>query len=512
MHEPLSLLRSTELLAACALFLQPVFAQDASPDDKPSDPKEKEVRDEIVVREQRVTIDGVELAYGTRTGTIVLREENGDAKAQVFHVAYVLSGVEDPASRPVTFCFNGGPGSSSVWLHMGAFGPRRVLMDGPEGWAPAPPYQVVENEHALLDVTDLVFIDPPTTGYSRPAEGVGGAEFHGLDEDARWIAEFIRLWTSREGRWASPKFLAGESYGTTRAAALAGELQGRHGMYLNGLVLVSSILNFGTARFDAGNDLPFVLFLPTYAATAWYHGRLDAELSGDLTATLREVEEFARGDYAQALLEGDRLSPERTAEIARRVARYTGLEPEYIEQTNLRVQIQRFVKELLRDQRTTVGRLDSRYKGADRDSAGERYEFDPSYAAIHGPYTGALNHYVRAELGYESDLPYEILTGRVQPWSYASFENRYVDVAETLRREMHRNPALKVFVANGYYDLATPYFATEHTFAQLQLAPELRANVSMAYYESGHMMYVRDHDRAKLKRDVAEFLRAASTR
>ncbi len=493
------------VLVALVPWIPLAAAQETPAPAKQAAAGDGDAKDHVVESSQRVTIDGREHTYTARAGTIVLREEDGKAKATVFHVAYLLEGVEDRSSRPITFCFNGGPGSSSVWLHLGAFGPRRVAMSGPEGWMPPPPYRATPNEHALLDLTDLVFIDPVTTGYSRPAEGVSGAEFHGLDQDARWVAEFIRLWTTREGRWASPKFLAGESYGTTRAAALAGELQGRHGMYLNGLLLVSSILNFGTARFDPGNDLPFVLFLPTYTATAWYHGKLDAELSRDLRATLDEVEAFASGEYAAALFAGDNLSDARRAEIATRLARYTGLSAEYVQRTNLRIQIQRFVKELLRDSALTVGRLDSRYRGVDRDAAGERYEFDPSYAAIQGPYTGALNHYVRAELGFESDLPYEILTGRVHPWSYASFENRYVDVAETLRRELHRNPHLHVFVANGYYDLATPYFATEHTFAQLQLAPNLRANVTMAYYESGHMMYVRPSDLAKLKRDAAAF-------
>ena len=501
----------TKLVASVLVLALPTFALQDETAAKTKEEKDKE-KDEIISSSHEATIDGVAFSYLARAGTLVLREEDGTAKASIFHVAYTRNEVASLAERPVTFCFNGGPGSSSVWLHMGTFGPKRVRMDGPEGWAPAPPYDVVPNEHSLLDLTDLVFIDPPTTGYSRPAEGAAGSEFHGLDQDTKWVAEFIRLWTTREGRWASPKFLAGESYGTTRAAALAGELQGRHGMYLNGLVLVSSILNFGTARFDAGNDLPYILFLPTYAATAWYHGKLDREDFPELATLLDEVEAFALGDYARALFEGDRLEAEQVSEIAARVARYTGISAEYVERTNLRVQIQRFVKELRRDERITVGRLDSRYTGVDRDAAGERYEFDPSYAAIHGPYTAALNQYVRGELLYESDLPYEILTGRVHPWSYASFENRYVDVAETLRREMHRNPALHVLVANGFYDLATPYFATEHTFAQLQLDPALRANVSMAYYESGHMMYVRDHDREKLKRDVAEFFAKALAR
>jgi carboxypeptidase C (cathepsin A) len=469
-----------------------------------------DARQEVVRTRHKLTLEGRELEYTATAGRMKLTDETGKAKAELFYVAYVLDGVADVATRPITFAFNGGPGSSSVWLHLGAFGPKRVKMTA-EGWAPPPPYELVDNAQSLLDVTDLVFIDPVTTGYSRAAEGESASQFHGVTPDVEWVAEFIRLYTSRELRWPSPKFLAGESYGTTRAAALAGHLQERHGMYLNGLVLVSAILNFQTARFDVGNDLPFVLFLPTYAATAWHHKRVSREYQNDLRAFLDEVERFAIAEYMPALARGDALSGAERERLVARLGRYTGLSLEFIERCNLRIEIGRFTKELLRDERRTVGRLDSRFKGIDLDAAGERYEYDPSMSAILGPYTATINDYVRRTLKYENDLPYEILTGRVQPWKYDQ-ENRYLNVAETLRRAMTRNPYLKVFVASGYYDFATPYFATDYTFQHLGLDASLRGGVTFGYYAAGHMMYIHEGELARFKRDVASFVGAATKR
>lgn len=469
------------------------------------EPEDKEA--DHVVTSHTLAVDGRELAYSARAGTLELARENGEARARVFFVAYTLDGIEDLSARPITFCFNGGPGSSSVWLHLGTIGPRRVELSD-EGWAPAPPYRVVPNRETWLDDSDLVFVDPVTTGYSRPAEGEPDSDFHGVDQDVESVAEFIRLYTTRYRRWASPKYLAGESYGTTRAAGLAGHLQGQHGMFLNGILLVSSILNFQTARFDVGNDLPYPLFLPTYAATAWYHGRLEPDLQADLVATLAEVEAFALGEYATALVLGDALPEARREELATRLARYTGLSREYVLRADLRIDIARFVKELLRAEDRTVGRLDSRFRGIDRDENAEAYEYDPSYAAIQGPFTAAMNHYVRVELGYESDLPYEILTGRVRPWDYGrQGDNRYLNVAETLRSAMSQNPHLRVYVASGYYDLATPYFATRYTFDHLGLDPALRGNVSIGHFEAGHMMYVHTASRIELDRQVSAFYR-----
>lgn len=476
--------------------------------------------DTIVQTRHTLGIGGRELRYTVTTGTLVLREEaekSGDGgltadgdkpRATIFFVAYTLDDAE-PASRPITFAFNGGPGSSSVWLHLGLFGPRRVLLDD-DGNAPPPPFRLVDNECTLLEQSDLVFIDPVNTGYSRVVAGEAAKQFHGFKRDIESVGDFIRLYTSRYGRWLSPKFLAGESYGTTRAGGLAGYLQERHGLYLNGLMLVSAVLNFQTLEFDPGNDLPYILFLPTYAATAFYHRRLAPELQADLRATLAEVEAFALGDYALALLRGDALEPDRRAEVAARLARYTGLSVEYVERSNLRVRDDRFVKELLRAERRTVGRLDSRFTGVDRDAAGERTEFDPSYAVIQGPYTAAFNDYVRRELAFASDLPYEILSGRVHPWSFGDHENRYVDVAETLRQAMTTNPHLRVHIASGYDDLATPYFATEYTVAHMGLDPSLRGNLAVSYYEAGHMMYVHRESLVRLCRELAGFVTSAA--
>jgi carboxypeptidase C (cathepsin A) len=480
-----------------------------------------EPKDNLVETHHSLTMDGKELNYTVTCGTIVLKEETekkgekeGESegekpRATIFFVAYTLDGVEDRQKRPLTFSFNGGPGSASVWLHLGLLGPRRVLLDD-EGFAYPPPYKLVDNAYALLDHTDLVFIDPVSTGFSRAVAGEKAKQFHGFKKDIQSVGDFIRLYTTRYQRWTSPKFLIGESYGTTRAAGLSGYLQERHGMYLNGIMLVSSILNFQTDSFTAGNDLPYILFLPTYAATAWYHKRLASDLQKDLFSTLEEVEAFAMGDYAQALMQGDELAPEERLLIARRLARYTGLSEDYIDSTNLRIEIFRFTKELLRHAKRTVGRLDSRFKGIDRDSAGERFEFDPSMNNITGPYTACLNDYVRGELDYKSDLLYEILSEKVFPWSYADFENEYVNVADTLRKAINMNPSLKVYVANGYYDLATPYLATHYTFRHLGLDKSLLDNLRMGYFEAGHMMYIHIPSLVKLKAELVDFIHWAA--
>jgi carboxypeptidase C (cathepsin A) len=486
------------------------LAQEA-PKSEPTAPK-KDVKwdDDVVVTTHKIRLADGEFDFTARAGRMKLTTEDGKGKAELFFVAYTKDSVEDPSLRPVTFSFNGGPGSSSVWLHLGALGPKRVKMQ-PEGWAPPPPYELVDNPHTWLDATDLVFIDPVTTGYSRAADGEDAAQFHGVTPDVEWTGEFIRLWTTRFERWSSPKFLAGESYGTTRAAGLVGHLQERHGMYMNGIVLVSAILNFQTARFDVGNDLPYVLFLPTCAATAWYHKKLAPELSGDLGKLLAEVERFAIDEYLPALAKGDALPVSDREVLVAKLARYTGLSQDYVERCNLRVEQGRFCKELLRDERRTVGRLDSRFQGIDRDAAGERSEFDPSMSAILGPYTATLNDYVRRTLRYENDLPYEILTGRVQPWKYDQ-QNRYLNVAETLRQAMTRNPNLKVYVAAGVYDFATPHFAAEYTVRQLGLDASLRKNIVTSRFAAGHMMYIHEGELVRFHDEIAAFLTDAAWR
>jgi carboxypeptidase C (cathepsin A) len=362
----------------------------------------------------------------------------------------------------------------------------------------------VDNESSWLDMTDLVFIDPVSTGYSRPVEGEKADQFHGLREDIQWVGDFIRLWTTKNKRWDSPKFLAGESYGTTRAAGLSGYLQEAHGMYLSGIVLISPVLNFQTIEFDTGNDTPYWLFLPSYTATAWYHGKLDADLQRDLEGTLREVEAWAETDYVVALSKGDSLSGEEREQIVAKLARYTGLSKDYVRAARLRIDESHFTRELLRDKDRSVGRYDSRYTGYNRSGVSEAPEYDPSYAVVQGAFTSALNHYVRSELNYENDRPYEILTGRVHPWSFATAQNRYAEVADTLRSAMTKNPSLRVLVCSGYYDLATPHFAATYTINHLGLPPEVQGNIRHEFYGAGHMMYLRAEDLAKLKTDAAK--------
>lgn len=481
---------------------------------KPEGQEKKEVKDNLVETKHSITLSGQAISYTVTTGTLVLKEEaekEGTAegekpKALFFFIAYVRDDVENPRTRPVTFSFNGGPGSASVWLHLGLLGPRRTAMTD-IGDLPPPPYQLVDNDYSLLDVSDLVFIDPVGTGYSRAVTGEMEKAFHGFKKDIESVGDFIRVYTTRYARWLSPKFLIGESYGTTRAAGLSGYLQDRHGLYLNGIMLISSILDFATADFNRGNDLPHILFLPTFAATAWYHKKLDSELQNDLRETLKQVENFALNEYAFALLKGDALAGEERAQIVQKLARFTGLSPDYIERTNLRIDIFRFIKELLRDRRRTVGRLDSRFQGIERDAAGESIENDPSLSNIIGPYTATFYDYVRRELKFESDLPYEILSLKVNAqWSFSEYENQYVNVSDILRKAMSINPYLRVFVANAYYDLATPYFATGYTFDHLGLDPALRDHVTMTYYEAGHMMYIHLPSLAQLKADLVKFI------
>ena len=481
-------------------------------DDKKDEKKdEKKPEEKMVQTKHAIKIGGQEIKYTATAGTILLKLEDGTPKASVFYIAYTKDDVSDTAKRPVTFTFNGGPGSASIWLHLGAFGPRRVEM-GDAGALLPPPYKLVDNEYSLLDLTDLVFIDPVSTGYSRAVPGETPKQFHGIQQDIESVGDFIRLYATRNKRWTSPKFLAGESYGTTRAAGLSGYLQQRYGMYLNGIILISSILNFQTAEFDTGNDLPYILYLPTYTAIAWYHKRLPADLeSGGLQKAVDESRTFAAHEYTDALMSGDNLPAARRTEIAQKVSRLTGLAADYVMRSNLRIEIQRFDKELLRDQRRTVGRLDGRFTGIDEDAAGSQPDYDPSLAAIVGPYTATFHDYVRGDLKFESDLFYEYLTGRVRPWSYEPYENRYVNVAATLRTAMTQNPFLHVFVGKGYYDLATPFFAAEYTFDHLSLDDSLRPHLSGGYYEAGHMMYVHMPSLAKLKKDLAQFMETSMT-
>lgn len=478
-----------------------------------SDPAPGKLEEKLSVTEHSIVLDGERIDYTATAGTYVLVDDEGKQLASVFFVAYAKKGV-DPAERPVTFSFNGGPGAAAVWVHMGAFGPKKVAGDA-EGMALPPPGKLVDNPHSILDLTDLVFIDPIGTGFSRPAPGVDTKQFYSYRGDVESVGSFIRLWTARNARWASPKFVAGESYGTVRAAGLAADLQESHGMFLSGVMLISPRLNWQNQVFQVGNDLPNLIFLPTYTATAWYHGKLGSDLA-DLDAALAEAERFVLGEYATALLLGDRLDPAARRAVAEKVARLTGLSADYVERSNLRVPIFRYVKELLRDERKTVGRLDSRFTGWDRDAAGEYVEFDPAMSGVDVGYVAMLNDYLRRELEYVSDAPYRSLSYEVNgQWDFQSNGRSglgYLDVAEVLRVAMAQNPTLEVLFACGIYDLATPYFDCEHTVEHMALPEEMRGNVAVETYASGHMMYIRDVDHAKLKADIARLVSKAVER
>ncbi|MGI9643209.1 MAG: S10 family peptidase [Acidimicrobiia bacterium] len=463
-----------------------------------------------------VTVGGQELSYTATAGRIVLKEDDDTKKASFFFTSYTKDG-EDPGDRPIVFAFNGGPGSSSVWLHLGILGPKRVALDD-KGNLEMHPGELIANDQTLLTHADLVFIDPVSTGFTRAIEKDDEKTYHHFEKDIESVGAFVRMYLTRFNRWSSPKFLAGESYGTTRSAGLAGHLMSRYGIYLNGVILISSVLSFQTIALDSstytfhrGNDLPYVVYLPSYTATAWFHKQLDDDLQQwDLPDLLAEVEAFAESEYLLALQQGARLDAETTAAIATQLARYTSLSEEFIRRSDLRIEKFHFMKELLRDKGVTVGRLDSRYQGVDRYDVGVMLEHDPSLDVWMGPYTATFNDYVRRDLGYESDLVYEILNPKVWPWNYEKFQNAYVDVSETLRDAMTKNPGMRVYVASGYFDLATPYFATEHTIAHLGLEEFLRDNIDVSYFDAGHMMYVHKPSIEKLGPELRSFVEAST--
>lgn len=488
---------------ALALLSLPLLAQqNQTPPPKPADPPAP------VVRKHEITVKGRPLKYTTTTGMMPIRNAEGVVEAQIFYMAYTLDGVADPAKRRLMFSFNGGPGSSSVWLHLGALGPKRARMLD-DGALPPAPYQLVPNEETWLDETDLVFIDPVGTGYSRAAKPDLLAKFASRLGDIQSVGEFIRLYLTREKRWLSPLFLVGESYGTTRAAGLAGYLIDK-GIAFNGIALVSTILNFQTARFTEGNDLPYPLILPTYTATAHYHKQLTPNLQRrPLRELLREVEQWAIGPYSEALAKGDKLTPAERRSAAEKLAAYTGLDLQTVEQGELRISLPYFNRALLRDRNQLVGRLDSRLIGPGPRNLAATYEFDPSMSAIRPPYTAAFNHYVRAELGYESDAEYHILGGGFPRWNSNS-EGEYVNVSDSLRAAFARNPHMKLYLGAGFYDMATPYFAAYYTLDHMGLAPEVKANIRIHEYEAGHMYYIHLPSLAATKRDIVEFLKWAT--
>lgn len=466
------------------------------------------VEEKPIVTRHEIHANGKTLSYTATAGMMPIKSATGEIEANLFYVSYVLDGTTDYSKRPLMVAFNGGPGSASVWLHMGCIGPKRVkMMD--DGALPAAPYHLVDNDNTWLDQTDLVFVDPVGTGYSRAANQTLQHKFNGLEGDVQSVGEFIRLFLTRNERWASPLFLAGESYGTTRAAALSGYLVDQ-GVAFNGVILLSTVLNFETILFTRGNDLPYMLYLPSYAATAFYHKKLAPELQKSLEVTLKEAERLAVGAYNEALAKGDQLTDADYKAIVAKVARLTGVDQKYVDDSNLRMELMHYLRELLRDQKMMAGRLDSRLIGPAPLNTSETEEFDPSMTAIRPPYTAMFNQYARTELGYKTDMTYYVLGGGILGWDYGEQnKNRYVDVSDSLRSAFAKNPHMKVFVGCGYYDMATPYFAAEYTFSHMGLHPSVRKNVIFEYYNAGHMFYIDVPSHKKLKGDITQFIKSA---
>lgn len=475
-----------------------------------SSKQKKEIPEaEKSVTQHSVEIGGQQIDYDATAGTMILENGKGEAIAEWGYIAYTKRGVNDPSSRPVTFVFNGGPGSSSIWLHMGAVGPRRVVVNDPDFTKPAP-YQVVDNEYSILDVTDIVMVDPVGTGISRAVGEAENKDFWGVQEDIRSVSNFINSYVSEYNRWNSPKYLLGESYGTFRSAGLAKYLQDNMGISLNGIVLVSNVLDLRTIAFGPDDDLPYISFLPTYAAIAWYHDKLDNKPE-DLYAFLDEVRNFAGGAYASALMKGNDLPEAERNRIIQKMAEYTGLSTDYIDKADLRVTESEFNKELLNDEGYSIGRLDSRYKGFSYDLLRSTKQYDPQSAAISPAYNMAFMSYYHNELNFGQDRQYNFSAYSLpgfnwnwdRPGSYFPFSpNTSPDLASA----MIENPNLKVLVLNGIYDAATPFYGTEYTFSHIDIPEELESNISMEYYEAGHMMYTHIPSLKKFKEDVASFI------
>jgi len=452
-----------------------------------------------------VTIAGERVTYVAETGMLPLLKPDGTSRASVFYVAYtrVEPAKAESGKRPVTFSFNGGPGSASVWLHLGALGPRRAKMNE-DGAQPAPPFALVDNEYSLLNASDLVFIDPVATGFSRAAKDEKADQFFGDAADLDSVGEFIRLWTTRHDRWLAPKYVCGESYGVFRAAGLADYLRSRYGLYLNGLILVSGVLDFGTICGVTGNDLPYPLILPAYTAAAQFHQKLPADLQPDLTKALAEARAFARGEYTSALLQGAALPAAERNQVVTELVRLTGLKPAIIEDNNLRVDPSVFRKQLRHDEGLILGAYDARLTGRDGDEAAQGAGFDPASAAVMGPFSAAMNAYVRNELKFEDDLPYELIAG-VQPWNYGA-RNNFANASDRLASVMNQNPYLKILVLGGRCDLVCPIDTMRHSVDHMGLAEAYRRNVTFAEFDAGHMMYINLPDLKKMQAVLGKFV------
>jgi carboxypeptidase C (cathepsin A) len=494
-------------LAAAA----PLMAQDKPADEASAKTDAKNAVDHAVIGQTRSkrmsgTFGGARVNFNATIAETILKDKDGEPQAAIVTTAYVKE-PRDP-SRPVTFLFNGGPGSGSVWLQMGAFGPKRVAIPSDATDDGAPPYPLVDNPDSLLDVTDLVFIDPPGTGFSHLIGKTEGKEFYGLTADAKAVATVIRRWLNDNGRWNSPKFLGGESYGTTRSATVTNQLVNRtyNDVGLNGVILISTILDFAAGAATPGDELGYITNLPSMAAVALYHGKTSGP---PVEQFVEQARQFAIGPYATALLKGQNLPADERAAVRRQLAHFTGLTETYLDQADLRVTPDRFFKELLRDRGLTVGRLDSRYTGKDYDSAGESPDNDPSFYGIDAGYTAAINSWERDVLGFKTDREYQAIGNVGRDWDWRLDDVRdgesYLNVAPYLGQALRENSSMRLFVAQGYYDFATPFFGAEYSLSRTGIPQD---RVQFHYYDAGHMMYVRDEDRHKLATDIRNFIRS----
>ncbi len=500
-------MRFTLLLFPCLLFATFASAANPAPDAKGQEkPAAKVDLPDPVVTEAAVTIDGTKIPYKATTGKLLLKKEDGTPRASIFHVSYERSDVQDKTKRPVMFAFNGGPGSSAVWLHIGVLGPRIVKFPG-NGTEPVrPPLLVQENPLSILDVCDLVFVDPVSTGYSRAEKDVKPSEFHGLDEDIESVGDFVRRWISEHDRWASPKFLLGESYGGIRVAGLSQHLQSRYGMSLNGVVLLSSLLDFATLLEIPGNDLSNIIFLPSFASVAHFHGKV----SGDRDALVKQATDFAYGPYATALLKGSDLAAADLKSLATDLEKLTGISAATWEAHQLRISSTLFRAELLRAEGKVIGRFDARVAWESTNPAEQMPDYDPSYSLAYGTISTAMLDYLGRDLGYKECQPYEIITGKVHPWRWNA-NNAIVNVSNRLATAMRDNPHLKVHVMGGLTDLATPPEGVNYSLRHLPRAtPGARDNFSLTMFEGGHMFYFNPPDLIKTRTDLLDFLKRAT--